>query len=160
SSYNLALTEYKNNERRRLLASLALLPADPRKRDYLFQRLLSAVGEEYDVILAALLPYKAEMSERLWYSLDVYRDLQAACALARYAPDDPRWEKVSSRVASLLVHDTNRLLLSDRLEQLQPVARFLLPGLQLLLKDDKHRDRDLIVVVYMRLATEPYTFPA
>ena len=62
--------------------------------------------------------------------------MRAACALARYAPDDPRWEKVGGDVAGKLVTE-NALVLGPWVEALRPVRGVLLPPLAGFLEDDK-----------------------
>ena len=60
------------------------------------------------MIREALSDHKAGLTERLWTLLenpknDQDQRFRAACALAAFAPDDPRWEKVSDDVAATLV---------------------------------------------------------
>ena len=76
--------------------------------EYLYERLLKAEPQEVIVIREALLDHKADLTERLWTLLenpknDQDQRFRAACALAAFAPDDPRWEKVSGDVAATLV---------------------------------------------------------
>jgi formylglycine-generating enzyme required for sulfatase activity len=62
--------------------------------------------------------------------------LRAACALATYAPDDPRWQQVSADVAARLVVQ-DAFVLGKWAEALQPAGPWLLPALLALLQDDK-----------------------
>jgi formylglycine-generating enzyme required for sulfatase activity len=58
--------------------------------------------------------------------------LRAACALAAYAPEDGRWEKVGGDVAEHLAAE-NALAVGKWAEALRPVRRSLLPPLAALL---------------------------
>src|SRR5262249_10516125 len=62
--------------------------------------------------------------------------LRAACALAEYAMDDGRWERVSGDVASCLVAE-NAVVIGKWADALQPVRRHLLPPLTRLLLDER-----------------------
>jgi hypothetical protein len=117
-----------NSDSRKLLhVSLALLPVDPGQVDYLYGRLLEAEAYEITVIREVLRPQKVELSKRLWSILEEERTdldcrLQAACALASYTPDDPRWEKISDEVAARLVIQNAFVLgLGKWVEAFQPV---------------------------------------
>src|SRR5262249_10365123 len=95
-----AEAETNNDSRKRLHASLGLLPVDPGQVEYLYGRLLQADPQEVAVLRDALRPHKEALIERLWAVLqdrenDPDQRFRAACALAAYAPDDPRWEQVS-----------------------------------------------------------------
>jgi serine/threonine protein kinase/formylglycine-generating enzyme required for sulfatase activity len=134
--------EANHDARRQLHASLALLAVDSGQVDYLSRRLLTANPQELFVIREALQPHAAEAGTRLW---DVLADkntlpserLRAACALALYAPDDERWDRVSREVATRLVAE-NSLVIARWAEALRPVRRHLLPTLAALLLDDGH----------------------
>jgi hypothetical protein len=129
------------DDRTQLHASLALLPVDPGQVDYLYGRLLRARPEEIYVLTAALRDHREALRERLWSVLadrraDPDRRLRAACALAWYAPQDPRWQKVSGDVAEKLVTE-DPLVLKVWAEALRPVRGFLLPPLAAFLEDEK-----------------------
>ena len=107
---------------------------------YLRDRLLTAGPQEVLVIRQALRPHASEASPRLW---DVLEDrkrlpgerLRAACALAVYARDDPRWQGVSRDVAERLVAEPG-LVIARWAEALRPVRRHLLPPLAALLVEE------------------------
>jgi formylglycine-generating enzyme required for sulfatase activity len=140
---------------KRLHLALALLPSDPAQVDYLHERLLANAGPEVVVAIVDLLgPHRDELAGPLWAVLedgaaDPGRRLRAACALAAYAPEDGRWEKVSGDVAGRLVAE-NALVVGKWAEALRPVRRSLLPPLAtLLLKEGRAAEsRRLITGVY------------
>ncbi|MCE9605550.1 MAG: SUMF1/EgtB/PvdO family nonheme iron enzyme [Planctomycetia bacterium] len=135
------LAEADENSAKRLHMALALLPVDAGQVNYLRKQILVVTPQQFPVVRDALLPQHAVVSEKLWSLLeDQATDpdvrLRAAAALARYTPDDPRWESVSGDVAARLVVQ-NPLVLGIWTEALQPVAKFLLPPLTAFLEDEK-----------------------
>src|SRR5262249_54438281 len=127
--------------RKQLHASLALLPSDPGRVDYLRERLLAAGPDEIGAIRELLAPHGDTLGEPLWAVLedraaDPGRRLRAACALAAYAPEDGGWEKVGGEVAGRLMAE-NALVVAKWAEALRPVRRSLLPPLAALLLDEK-----------------------
>src|SRR3954454_8103849 len=103
-----ARAEKENDPRRQLHAGLALLPVDPGQVEYLYGRLLKAQPQEVLVLREALSDHKHDLTGRLWALLenpkkDQDQRFRAACALAAFAPDDPRWDNVSRDVAETLV---------------------------------------------------------
>ena len=85
---------------------------DASQVDYLSKRLLTATPDQVAVIVAGLADHKAEVVERLWSVLDdangdADQRLRAACALAAYTPEDPRWKKVGGDVAAKLVTENS-----------------------------------------------------
>jgi formylglycine-generating enzyme required for sulfatase activity len=124
-----------------LHASLGLIPVDEGQVDYLYRRLLKAAPAELPAIRDLLLPQRAALRERLWGLLedrnhDPDQRLRAACALAKYAADDGRWEKVSADVVAKLMTE-NSLVVARWLDALRPSADRLLPTLAALLEDEK-----------------------
>ena len=94
--------------RKKLHASLALLPVDATQVDYLFNRLLNTTATELPVIRDALKPTEATLIPKLWSVLDSAKPgdvslLRAASALADYDDNSPRWEAVGGKVAEALV---------------------------------------------------------
>jgi serine/threonine protein kinase/formylglycine-generating enzyme required for sulfatase activity len=147
----------ENDPRRQLHLSLALLPTDPGEAEYLYERLLTAAPQEVPILRTALLPTKDRFTERLWEELanrqgDPDRRLRAACALAAYAPDDPRWGRFSGDVAAKLVAE-NSLVQHDWVDALRPVGPCLLPPLAALLAEG-HGDAQerLIANLYQAFA--------
>jgi formylglycine-generating enzyme required for sulfatase activity len=144
-----------------LHASLALAPGDGSQVEYLSGRLLRARPAELPVIRDVLWPYRDGLKEKLWAVLedrngDPDQRLHAACALARYAPDDPpRWEKVGGDVAARLVTE-NALVLGPWVDALRPVRGVLLPPLATFLEDEKRSadQRRTIAGVYGTYAAD------
>jgi serine/threonine protein kinase/formylglycine-generating enzyme required for sulfatase activity len=97
------------NSLQKLHASLALLPVDPSQVDYLYGQLLDADPYQVPIICAALRPHNAELREKLWLTAEhpthghEAQRLRAACALASFEPDDPRWDPLQDQIASDLV---------------------------------------------------------
>ncbi|HKI31191.1 MAG TPA: SUMF1/EgtB/PvdO family nonheme iron enzyme, partial [Gemmataceae bacterium] len=149
-----AEAEANGDARKQLHASLALLPGDGGQVDYLYDRLLAAEPQEVIVLREELRPHAETLGERLWAVLedakgDPGQRLRAACALAAYAPDDGRWEKVSGDVAARLVAE-NALVIGPWAGALKPVGRHLLPPLAVLLLEEKRSaaERRTITGVY------------
>ncbi len=159
--------EASGDTRKQLHASLALLPSDPGQVDYLQGRLLTATPDEVVAIRGMLAPHKDTLVEPLWAVLeDVKADpgqrLRVACALAAYAPDDGRWEKVSGDVASRLMAE-NALVVGKWAEALKPVGRHLLPPLAVILQAEKYsaEERRTITGIYAGYAESvPNAFAA
>jgi serine/threonine protein kinase/formylglycine-generating enzyme required for sulfatase activity len=129
---------------KQLHASLALLPSDPSQVDYLRGRLLSAEPHEVAVIREALLDHAEDLTTSLWALLanqneDSDRRFRAACALARYMPDDGRWAKVSDDIACTLVGQ-NPVVIAKWIDALRPVGESLLTSLADILQDEKRSD--------------------
>ena len=149
-----AEAEAKGDARKQLHASLALLPVDDGQVEYLYGRLLAADPQEVIVLREALRPHAGTLGERLWAVLedakaDPGQRLRAACALAAYAPDDGRWEKVGGDVAGRLAAE-NALVIGQWAGALKPVGRHLLPPLAALLVEEKRSaaERRTITGVY------------
>jgi formylglycine-generating enzyme required for sulfatase activity len=143
-----------NDDRKQLHTSLALLPVDPGQVGYLHGRLLQADPEELTVIREALYRSREALIGPLWDVLedrenDQDRRFRAACALAGYDADNPRWEAVSEDVAAKLVVQ-DPFVLARWTAALRPVRGFLLPPLASFLEDEKRSgpERALIAKVY------------
>jgi formylglycine-generating enzyme required for sulfatase activity len=92
----------------KLRMTLALLPVDESKVDYLRDQLLVVTPTQFPVVRDALLSRKDALVEPLWrVALDSKRRIQqrfqAACALATYAPGNDRWKQIDKFVAGHLV---------------------------------------------------------
>ena len=155
-----ARAEKENDPRRRLHASLALLPVDSGQADYLYGRLLQGSPQEVVVIREALSGRKQDIEGRLWSLLqDPTRDqdqrLRAACALAAFAPDDPRWERVGGDVAATLVVQ-KPFVIAEWADALKGVGGRLTPALADFLADEKRgvSERGLIASVYGDFAAD------
>ncbi|MGO9113623.1 MAG: formylglycine-generating enzyme family protein, partial [Thermoguttaceae bacterium] len=102
-----------DDDGKRLRASLAMLPADARQAEPLFERLMAADRSmdadpgAFDAVRQALLPYKAQFTGRLWgIAAAPPSDQELLCAasvLALYAADDgPHWHAGAAKVATVL----------------------------------------------------------
>jgi formylglycine-generating enzyme required for sulfatase activity len=146
--------------RKQLHTSLALLPMDPGQVEYLYGRLLTADLQETTVIRDALFDHRHGLGERLWKVLcdpaqDQEQRFRAACALARYAPEDARWEQVSTDVAAQLVIQ-DAFVIAGWSAALQPVGKFLLPPLASFLEDEQRSgaERGWVAKVYGHYAAQ------
>jgi hypothetical protein len=130
------------NSRRKLHASLALLPVDATQVDYLCGRLLDAVPQEVLVIRDALAPHKDTLLDRLWAVVDrpekakESQRLRAASALAKYDPESQRWGKAGALVVDELVLE-NPVFLGQWSEAFRPVRDRLLPQLSEIFRDHR-----------------------
>ena len=128
-----------DQSREHLHASLALLPVDTTQVEYLFKRLLSATQNELPVLRDALKTHQSTLAPKLWTVLESAEPddpslLPAASALASYAPDNARWEAVSSKVAQALVL-VNAIQLGPWIEALHPVRSKLSAPLATIFQD-------------------------
>ena len=135
--------------KRRLHASLALLPVDPGQVPALRQRLLAAQPDEVEVLCAALRPHRGRLTRALWQVLEdadteAPRRFRAACALAAYDPANPRWAEAGPSVAAHLVQE-NPLVLGQWAHALRPLRHRLADPLAVLFRDDRQTDAERIV---------------
>ena len=127
------------DSRQRLHASLALLPVDASQVDYLFERLKKATPGEIPVLRDGLNAQRSKLTPKLWTILESAKPdddalLPVAGALAKFAPDDGRWEAVAGKVAQQLV-SVNSLLLRPWIEALRPVRGKLTVPLATIFQD-------------------------
>jgi formylglycine-generating enzyme required for sulfatase activity len=119
----------------RLHARLAIIAADPGSHvEPLREALLSARPEDFPVIRDTLLPYKEQIEESLRQVLENSKAkpsdrFRAACALAVFNPEDPRWGKVAGEVAHGLVVE-NPIHLHVWMDSLAPTRLKLLEPLE------------------------------
>jgi formylglycine-generating enzyme required for sulfatase activity len=131
SKKNKEFVTAKKQKSRQTLYQLALLPSDASQSDELFQSMLQADPEEFNVIRGALEKTKEKHIEALWQKLGEQGDskhrerLRAAAALAKYDPDDARWGKNSAMIVKDLVAE-NPMFLGAWSEELQSVREPLL----------------------------------
>jgi formylglycine-generating enzyme required for sulfatase activity/tRNA A-37 threonylcarbamoyl transferase component Bud32 len=131
----------------KLRAALALLPVDAGLRDGLCERLLDAAPQDVAVLRDRLAAHAAELRQRLWATVErppqgqEGRRLRAACALAVYDPDAPRWDQVGEAVAADLVA-VPAVHLAAWLEALRPVGHRLLPPVTAIFKDPGRRESE------------------
>jgi len=125
-----AQAEMDNDRRKHLHASLALLPVDANQSDFLKERLLHGDPDEVRVIRQALLDHQQNRTDGFWELLehpanDPDQRFRAACALAAFAPNDPRWDKVRDDVAGKLAAQKPGASRSPtRRSGVVPIARF------------------------------------
>jgi serine/threonine protein kinase/formylglycine-generating enzyme required for sulfatase activity len=150
----------EEGSRRKLHASLALLPADAGQVGYLYERLLKGQPQEVVVIRQALSDHEGNLTDRLWGLLEDSKAdqgprLRAACALAAFAPDDARWERVKGDVAATLAAQ-KPFEIARWTEALKGVGPRLLPPLADFLVDEKRSlsDRALMAPVYGSYASD------
>jgi formylglycine-generating enzyme required for sulfatase activity len=148
------------NQRRQLHASFALVAVDSEQVKYLQGRLLHGDPEEVLVIGQALLDHRQELTAGLWELLEnAARDsdqrFRAACALAAFAPDDPRWERVRDDVAGKLAAQ-KPFEMARWTEVLKPMRKALLTPLASFLEDEKRSpsERELIANIYGNYAAD------
>ena len=95
------------DEAKRLRASLALLPGDRKPGRLPLRAPDQRRARRIRLICQALLPYKYDLTEKLWGIVKSPRnDEQYLCAvssLAIYVPDDPQWNAAASGAAAVLV---------------------------------------------------------
>jgi formylglycine-generating enzyme required for sulfatase activity len=97
------------------------------------------------VVRDALPPDKENVIEPLWSAaLDSQQKaqerFQAACALATYAPDDPRWGRINTFVAGRLVLLEASMLVAWR-EVLRPAKGQLIKPLALIYRDKNQKEQ-------------------
>jgi formylglycine-generating enzyme required for sulfatase activity len=154
----LAQPKNENDPRAQLHASLALLPVDSGMVEYLYGWLLKAQPQELIVIRQGLFEHKHDLTERLWSILenpknDQDQRLRAACALASYAPDDPRWKKVCGDVAVALASQEPSTM-AQWTNALEPGKKWLIQPLAELLTDENRNlsMRRMLAKVYSTYA--------
>src|SRR5262249_28228038 len=107
-----------------------------------------------------LLDHKHDLAERLWTLLenakhDQDQRLRAACVLAVFSPDDPRWEKVASDVASTLVIQ-KPFVIRQWAAVLKGAGKWLIPSLSGFLVDEQRgiSERGLVAAIYGTYAAD------
>ena len=144
----------QHDARKQLHASLALLPVDASQVNFLYGRLLKAEPQELVVIRQSLLEHKQDLTERLWTMLlnpqhNQDERFRAACALAAFALDDPRWKDAGPDVAAMLVIQ-KQFVIGQWTDAFKGAGKWLVPTLADFLADEKRSlsERGLIVTVY------------
>jgi formylglycine-generating enzyme required for sulfatase activity len=158
-----AEAEANDDRRKQLHTDLALLQWDPdpddRRHRLLVQMLGGGPPDQVVAIREVLKPHKdALVEQQLWPSVEL-KSLRAACALADYAPNDSRWEKVSGGVARQLAAQ-NPLEIGKWADALEPVGRHMLrPLAAMLLEECSAAERRNILglyVAYMAQVPDPF----
>src|SRR5579883_1368295 len=92
------------DSRAQLHASIALLPVDSSQMDYLYTRLLDAAPQEMSILCDALAGHQNDLREKLWLLVkhpgQEPQRLRAACALAKYDPENERWAAVAEPIVN------------------------------------------------------------
>src|SRR5262249_44393560 len=132
--------------RERLHASLALLPVDATKVDYLFDRLSKAAPGELPVLRDALKPHRAALTARLWTVLESAKPgdaslLPCASALASYDPESTKWEAFCGDVAQAL-GSVDAIFLGLWIEALRPVRNKLTAPLTSIFQEKEHSESE------------------
>lgn len=123
----------------KLRVALGLLPTDAKKVAELRNRLPVVSPGEFIVVRDSLVPYQSSVTEPLWAKVldpngsDQER-FQAGCALATYAPGDPRWSRINRFMAAHLVTLEASPLVAWR-EALRPAKAQLIRPLANLYRD-------------------------
>ncbi len=131
--------ESAGDPKARLHARLALLPVDASQVPFLEEHLLGASPPDILVLREALQPHRSTLIPQLWAVLESAkpadaRILPAACALALYDPDGPRWTDRGGKVADALVK-LNPVFLGPWLDALRRVRGRLTPPLDAIFRD-------------------------
>jgi eukaryotic-like serine/threonine-protein kinase len=140
-----AATE-QQDPRARLRCSMALLPDDPGRVDYLVGRMLAEDPVTSLTIREALYPFRGAIAAGLWEAAKDSRRpapdrLRAALALCLYdpPPDGPprgagprAWDEIAGSTADALVTtlDANPAVYATLLEAVQPIRSRLIPRLK------------------------------
>jgi eukaryotic-like serine/threonine-protein kinase len=137
----------KQDARKQLHASLALLPVDDRQVGYLSSRLLDAEPQEVPVIRDALAAHQLKLVDQLWAVVKKpdkgkeHQRLRAAAALATYDPNGQEWNQVREQVVNDLV-GAPAVYLATWLESFRPVRDKLQAPLLVVYRDDKRRETE------------------
>jgi formylglycine-generating enzyme required for sulfatase activity len=137
----------RQDSRKQLLASLALLPKDRDQLAYVHSRLLVAEPSEISLIRMALEPFSGEIDGSLWLVLARIGDhgaparLSAASALAVYSPASEKWDTVLEQLANDFV-GVPAVYLASWMELLRPIGGRLLPALEAIFRDRRRRETE------------------
>ena len=144
--------------REKIHASLALLATDESQVDFLLPRMLEAAPAEFFTIRNELSSRGDRLRETLWNEFDSpnaspSNRFRAACALAAYAPEDERWEKIASDVAARLLLQ-EPFAIGDWTRSLESAKKWLMPPLEEMIVDEQRSpaDRSLALRAFQNLA--------
>lgn len=142
----------------RLHARLVLLPLDDAQVTPLLEAMLTANVHEFEEVRNALDPYRAPIVPKLWERfLDAQAPggerLRAACALAAYDADSPRWASVGEEVVGLWLRESD-FSLGEWMQTLKPVHAVLIPPLTRLFRTaGTPRDQYVVSKVLANVST-------
>lgn len=133
------------NSRQKLHTALALQPVDETQVAYLRDQLPIVSSSQFPVVRDALKPHREQLVEPLWkVAFDEKQPIpsrfQAACALATYAPEDQRWDKINQLVAGHLAMRQASDLVAWR-EALRPAKNQLVKPLGTIYRDTTQREQ-------------------
>jgi serine/threonine protein kinase/formylglycine-generating enzyme required for sulfatase activity len=136
------------DSREHLHLAMALLPSDPGQIDGLLAHLGNATPDELAALREVLASQREAVVNQLWplledHRADAGRRFRAACALAAYDPDSPRWAEVQGfrDVIDYLVRE-NPLRVGRWTELLRPGANVLVPPLQTVFRDERRPEAE------------------
>jgi serine/threonine protein kinase/formylglycine-generating enzyme required for sulfatase activity len=137
-----AYQEAGKDTRAQLHARIALLPVDAGQKGYLYTRLLEldAAPQEVFVLCHVLAVHRDDLREKLWSVVEhpapgrEHQRLRAACALAKYDPQDGRWAAVAEPVVDEFV-SVSPAYLERWMECLKPARRKLQAPLESVFRD-------------------------
>jgi formylglycine-generating enzyme required for sulfatase activity len=139
-AYQEAEASKEPGSRAQLHVSMALLPVDAGQTEYLYERLLDATPQEISILCEVLAPHQDELLEKLWAVVEhpaqgkEHRRLRAACALAKYDPENGRWATVAEPVVDDFVAVAPTYL-ERWMDSLKPVRRKLQTALETVFRD-------------------------
>jgi eukaryotic-like serine/threonine-protein kinase len=114
---------------------------------YLKDRLLSAEAHDISVIRQLLAGHSRALVDDCWQVLEQPspqeqgKALQAASALALYAPENPRWEKIRVDVANRLLAE-NAYVVARWIDALRPAAKQLSDPLTAVFHDEERGESE------------------
>jgi formylglycine-generating enzyme required for sulfatase activity len=137
--------EAPNGSNQKLHLDLALLPVDQSRVADLRDELRVVSPNPFVVVRDALPPDKESVIEPLWSVVlnsqqQAQERFQAACALATYAPEDPRWGRINVFVAGRLVSLEASMLVAWR-DILRPAKGQLIDPLALIYRDKNQKEQ-------------------
>jgi formylglycine-generating enzyme required for sulfatase activity len=137
------------SDQQRLRLSMAMLEEDEGQAPYLRGQLLVAEPAELPVVRTVLLPYRDKMTAELWQTVEdpqlaKGRRFRAACCLAAYDVDSPRWSQAAAQVAEFLAAE-NPLTVPAWMEALRPVRRALASPLTAVFRDARRSESERLV---------------
>jgi tRNA A-37 threonylcarbamoyl transferase component Bud32 len=117
--------------------SLALLPVDESQVDYLRSQLPDSTLDQFTVLREALAPYGQSIASSLWETAQdeeatASERFQATAAIARFAPDDGRWQDIAPFVSRYLTDSVPLAALSEWTRLLRPARSQLSDNLMAL----------------------------
>lgn len=144
--YKTLAQEGEKDSKKRVHASLALLPGDWSQARYVRAQLFKCRPEDFAVLRDSLRGYSRELVRESWGALedeklDNVTRFRAACVLAAYDAMNPQWARHNSLVASTLVTQPPAAM-ARWINALRPVKGFLVEPLSAILEDDRRSEAE------------------